>query len=235
MKLILLPGMDGTGKLFQSFISELPSNIEYSIITYPENEYLGYKELELYVLEKLPKIDNFVLVAESFSGPIGYLLAKRNLSNMKGIFFVATFLQNPNKFLINLSKLLPLSLLLALPIPKSIIKAFFLGKNASNQSIIQFKNIIKGTNSKILSFRIKEISRLSIHLEKIKIKSFYIQALNDKLVSSNNLRSFTQISDILKTIKIKGPHFILQAKPRECAEFIANEIKVITTASTPHG
>jgi pimeloyl-ACP methyl ester carboxylesterase len=232
MKLILLPGMDGTGKLFQPFISELPGDIDCSIISYPENECLSYKELEAYVLEKLPKDDDYILLAESFSGPIGYLLAKRNLANMKGVIFVATFLQSPKRLLVNLGKLMPFSLLLALPIPEFIIKQFFLGKNPTNHIISLFNETIKNISGKVLSFRIKEISKLSLNLEKVEIKSFYIQALNDRLVSSNNLISFTKISDILKTIKINGPHFILQTKPRECAEFVANEIRLISRQSS---
>jgi len=140
MKLILLPGMDGTGKLFQPFISELPGDIDCSIISYPANECLSYKELEAYILDKLPKDEDFVILVESFSGPIGYLLALRNLTNMKGIIFVATFLHSPNKLLVNLGKLMPLSLLLSLPIPnRFIIKKFFLGRNPDNHINFLFK------------------------------------------------------------------------------------------------
>ena len=220
MKLILLPGMDGTGKLFQPFINELPDEIDCSVISYPENKCLSYKELETFVFDKLPKDEDFVLLAESFSGPVGYLLAKRNLANMKGVIFVATFLQNPNKPLVNLVKLLPLSILLSLPIPEFIIKHFFLGKSPNNQTFKLFKDIIKNTSSKIISFRINEISKLSLDLDKITIKSFCIHALNDKLVPPNNLNSFTEISDSLKTIKINGPHFILQARAKECAALV---------------
>jgi surfactin synthase thioesterase subunit len=82
-------------------------------------------------------------------------------------------------------------------------------------------------SSKVLSSRIKEISQLSLDLEKIEMNTYYIQALNDRLVSTGNLDSFTKISDKLKVIKIDGPHFILQVRPKECAEFIINEMQLI--------
>lgn len=227
MKLILLPGLDGTGKLFQPLINELPSNIEHQIISYPENDCLSLKDLEAYVIERLPKTENFILLAESFSGPIGYLIAKRNLDNMKGIFFVATFLQNPNKTLLILNKLLPFSVLLKLPIPNLIIKQIFFSKDTENHVISLFKETIKNLNSNVISFRLNEISKLSLELDKIEIQSFYIQALNDKLVTRNCLSSFTDISDSLKMLRIAGPHFILQTQPQQCAEFIASEIRLI--------
>lgn len=219
--------MDGTGKLFQPFINELPDEIDYSIISYPENKCLSYNELEAFVMDKLPKDEDFVLLAESFSGPIGYLIAQKNLANMKTIIFVATFLRNPNKPLINIVKLMPLRLLLTLPIPKFIIKQFFLGNNPDNQTIAAFKETLKNISSEVLSFRINEMSKLSLDLDKITMKTYYIQALDDKLVSSDNLSSFKKISNELKTIKINGPHFILQARPKECAKLIADKLSLI--------
>lgn len=229
MKLIMLPGMDGTGKLFHPFIKEIPGSIECVTVSYPEKECLGYKELETYVIEKLPANEDFVLLAESFSGPIGYLIAKRNLPNMKGMFFVASFLQSPKKLLVNLVRFIPLSLLLAFPVPQWVIRNFILDKNADNNCIRMFTDTIKNVSSKVLSFRIKEVSKLSLNIEKIEIKSYYIQALNDKFVSSDSVNSFAKISDSLKVIKIDGPHFIMQTRPKECAVFITNEIRLITS------
>ena len=76
MKLILLPGMDGTGILFQPFLDIFPEEIETQIITFPCNEKLSYQELISYVCDKLPKDNDFVILAESFSGPIAYEISK---------------------------------------------------------------------------------------------------------------------------------------------------------------
>lgn len=52
LKLVLLPGLDGTGLLFKPFVSALPSSAETLIITYPPDEKLSYKKLTEHVLAK---------------------------------------------------------------------------------------------------------------------------------------------------------------------------------------
>jgi len=49
MKVVLLPGLDGTGILFKPFIDALPSEANIQVISYPSATKLSYQELtELY-------------------------------------------------------------------------------------------------------------------------------------------------------------------------------------------
>jgi len=73
--LVLLPGMDGTGELFSKFIETLAPGTESIVVRYPTTGALGYAELERIARSKLPTDRPFVILAESFSGPIGILLA----------------------------------------------------------------------------------------------------------------------------------------------------------------
>lgn len=68
MKLILLPGLDGTGFLLEPLVRALPSHLAPLIIAYPAQETLGYAELTEYVKERIPKTDDFIIVGESFQG-----------------------------------------------------------------------------------------------------------------------------------------------------------------------
>jgi len=52
--LVLLPGMDGTGNLFDPFISAFGSDFKTIIIRYPLSQPLNYCELEVIVREALP-------------------------------------------------------------------------------------------------------------------------------------------------------------------------------------
>ena len=42
MKVVLLPGLDGTGILFKPFIEALPKNIETLVVSYPRTKKQKY-------------------------------------------------------------------------------------------------------------------------------------------------------------------------------------------------
>ena len=73
-RLVLLPGMDGTGDLFADFVSALPDGFETGIVRYPTEIFLSYSELMPLVQSLAPASEPFVLVAESFSTPLALSL-----------------------------------------------------------------------------------------------------------------------------------------------------------------
>ena len=109
MKLVLLPGLDGTGKLFAPLLEALPSSIKIQTVTYDLNKEQSYSELIKYVKSTLPQ-EEFVLLAESFSGPIAYQIALSQPKQLKALILVATFLENPRPLLL---KFIPNSNILA--------------------------------------------------------------------------------------------------------------------------
>lgn len=212
----MLPGLDGTGKLFTPLIKELDSSIMIQTINYYTQKKQTYDELVEYVLEKLPK-DDFVLVAESFSGFIAYQIGLKKLKNLKHIILVATFLKNPNPLLLNL---LPGSFVFLLPIPKLIIKKFFLGSSSDDKTIDLFQKSVKSISNKLLDFRLKQIKTLNSANQKLTIPTTYIQAKDDQLVLKNSLDDFKKVCDDLTIYQVEGKHFILQSNPKKCANII---------------
>ena len=227
MKVVLLPGLDGTGALFKPFIEILPNDIETLVISYPPNLKLNYEELVEFVISRLPK-EEFILVGESFSGPIAYMLALRKLENIKAVIFVATFLDNPRPFLLRLSRLLPISYIFSRPIPNFIVKAFFLGMTANKQLISLFKQNIKQVSADVLSFRLQEITKFTEGHLPCELKAIYIQAMDDKLVPERCAQSFKKVFNNIDIFQIEGSHLILQSQSLACAEIIADEIRLIS-------
>ena len=224
MKLVLLPGLDGTGKLFAPLIEALPLSIEIQVITYPLNKKLSYHELVQYVKQNLPKED-YVLLAESFSGPIAYEVAFSKPTKLKSLILVATFLKNPRPLLL---KFIPSSQVLALPIPTIVSKIFFLGFSVEIKTIELFNEAIKTVSPSVMQFRLKEIAQLKPSSQKVRLKTTYIQATNDKLVPSKSLQDWQKVCDDLEVFKVKGEHFILQANPIRCAKIVTEAVRFVT-------
>ena len=219
MQVILLPGMDGTGILFEPLLKSLSNDVSAHVISYPSDIEQSYTQLTEFVKESLPKDSAFILVVESFSGPIGYAIAANPPINLKAVVFVATFLKPPNSLLWILKKL-PLSILLKLPLPTFAVKNFLLGKDIEDHTITLLKKSLKIVKSNVLAYRIREMAKLEVGVQKIRVPCTYILSKNDKLVSGTHIEEFKLLAPEIEVIEIEGPHFILQARPQECAQII---------------
>ena len=65
-RLVLLPGLDGTGRLFVPLRRQLAQSYEIDVVSYPSEVERSYDELALEVAKSLPTKSPFVLVAELF-------------------------------------------------------------------------------------------------------------------------------------------------------------------------
>jgi len=90
LTLVLLPGMDGTGLLFEGFVSALGRELEVRVIAYPSTGALGYAELESHVREALPTRGEYVVLGESFSGPIAISIAAPRPAGLVGVILCAS-------------------------------------------------------------------------------------------------------------------------------------------------
>jgi pimeloyl-ACP methyl ester carboxylesterase len=88
--LMLLPGLDGSGVLFRPLIRQLGLELQPVIVPYPPREVLGYDELLSLVLEALPRSSPFILLGESFSGPLALMAAATLPKGLRGVILCAS-------------------------------------------------------------------------------------------------------------------------------------------------
>ena len=93
--LVLLPGLDGTGILFEPLARALGVDLDVRVVRYPSDPTLGYRELESLARAALPTDRPFVILGESFSGPIAIRLAADSPPGLVGLILVVTFARNP--------------------------------------------------------------------------------------------------------------------------------------------
>src|SRR5215471_17973322 len=93
--LVVLPGMDGTTAPRADFVAALGPRIEPHLVAYPSDPALGYMELEALVRASLPADRPYLLLGESFSGPIAISIAASRPSHLVGLILCVTFAYNP--------------------------------------------------------------------------------------------------------------------------------------------
>ena len=86
---------NGTGGLFRPLLEVLPEGTTCEVVNYPVDEALGYPKLTDLVRERLSDSRPTVIVAESFSGPVGIKLAAEGSPGLKGLVLVSTFAVPP--------------------------------------------------------------------------------------------------------------------------------------------
>lgn len=93
--LLLLPGMDGTGRLFAPLVDHLPASIDPRVIAYPVDALLAYDALLDHLRPLLPQRGPWYLLGESFSGPLALRLAAARPPGLAGVILAATFVTPP--------------------------------------------------------------------------------------------------------------------------------------------
>ena len=108
--LVLLPGMDGTGIFFEDFAAAIQPEFKPVIVRYPNDPSLGYAGLEPIARSALPQDEPFLILGESFSGPLAISIAASNPAGLLGLILCVTFARNPHP-------LLPLVCAILKPLP----------------------------------------------------------------------------------------------------------------------
>lgn len=235
MKLVLLPGMDGTGELFNPLLEHL--NNDAMVLRLPASGDQSYDKIAASLQPRLPN-QQYILLAESFSSGLVRHLIERKDDHLLGVVFVSGFVSAPNKFLLRLAKSMPLHALINLPGFSTICKRFLLGQEASDESILAFKNVIKSVPQNVLQERLSTMLNMPTDLSfKSNIPCVCIVPTEDKLVQSGKSKELVNTYQRAAISPISGPHFILQANPALAAKSVqcaVNFIHIARSTNTLH-
>ncbi|MCL2913454.1 alpha/beta hydrolase [Shewanella corallii] len=214
-RLVLLPGMDGTGKLFVPLLRHL-TGVRVQVIGLPQGGPQDYPALAEYVKRQLPEGD-VILLAESFSGGIAACLSRQSLPNLKGIIFVASFLSSPQPLLSaiasRLFRLLSPAQLVNLPLANRVIRRYFLEREASDRQIADLKEAITAVDPRVLARRLELISQMRFERFNSQVPAVCLQAEEDTLVGADKLNDFRQAYMGMMLAKLPGSHFTLNTHP----------------------
>jgi pimeloyl-ACP methyl ester carboxylesterase len=223
----LLPGLDGTGKLFAKFIQSVGAVIDAHIIAYPADQPLGYEELESRVRLALPQNRPFVLLGESFSGPIAIRIAAAAPPGLVGVILCGTFAKNPYPLLRWAG---PLAFLLPIKsLPRWLRAPLMWGSTTAARAPRKAERAIAGVAGAVVRRRIAALLTVdaSDSLARIEIPALIIYARQDRVVPFAATQWLSLKLPAARVAPIEGPHLLLQAKPQECAAAVAEFIRTL--------
>jgi pimeloyl-ACP methyl ester carboxylesterase len=221
LMLVLLPGMDGTGELFENLLAELPPNQKTVVVRYPTSTVLNYEELTALADMQIPKNTPYVLLGESFSGPIAIALAASANEQLKGVILCCTFAINPRPLLSNWSFLVP-----AITITDKLLCV------TSNLMMSSFKDCkvyeqLKATLPRVspetMRARLEAVIGVNylVELAKINVPILYLKGKKDHLVPSAASKTIVKYAKNVSLVELDAPHLLLQIAAKKAASEIS--------------
>jgi pimeloyl-[acyl-carrier protein] methyl ester esterase len=214
--------MDGTGKMFWPLTEQFPPWLSCKVVSYPTHEVLSYHELVNMLQASLPDSDPYIIIAESFAGPLALMLAERANKNLKAIVLCATFLTNPRPWL---SKLAPLVLhkwLVGMPPKKWMARLVITGQDAPDTMLEQMLRIHETVSPAVIINRLYSVFNVDVTdaLQQCTIPLLHLYGKRDHLVLKSSHAEIQQTRPDITSVDIDGPHFLLQTHPEECMQVI---------------
>ena len=225
LTVVLLPGLDGTGVQFAPLLEMLGKETPTHVVTYPSKN-THYDDHVSQVLSELPKKGRYIVLAESYSGPVAIKVAAQHPVGLAGLILCASFATCPNTLLRNFAFLLEL----APPwkIPAEWVAPFTLGEYKTPQSLALLKEALSATPPNVLLERLKEVARTDASAEahSIAVPTLYLRATHDRLVPESAVQDVANCIPGAIIRDLEGPHFLLQAS----ANAASREIKAFASA-----
>ncbi len=207
--------------MFRPLLPFLSEDVRTVVVSYPRDQPLGYEELVPIVEQALPADSPFVLLGESFSGPLALKVAAAHPEGLQALILCASFIGNPVRWLPA-----PLALLVrpwmfrffpALKTTRS-----FLGGYSSPALRALTAEALSGLRPEVLAHRVKAVLRVDVarELTACPVPILYLAGSRDRVVRKHNLESITALGRSVEVVEIPAPHLVLQDQPEPAAAAI---------------
>jgi len=218
--LVLLPGMDGTGDMFAPFVAALGRSCKTLCVRYPGDVALGYAELEALVRTQLPATGRYVVLGESFSGPIAASLLAAPPPGLVGVVLCCSFVRNPRPQLAAFGGLLNLVPLKAAPVVA--MAAVLLGKYSTASLRHALAAALAQVSQATLRARMRAVLQVDVRasLAAAQVPVLYLQARQDYLMPASAAVDVQASLPSTTVVAIDGPHLLLQACPEAAADAV---------------
>jgi pimeloyl-[acyl-carrier protein] methyl ester esterase len=187
------------------------------IIGYPPDQPLGYAQLEALVRQSLPQRERYVLLAESFSGPIAIRLAAEPPPGLAGLILCGTFAKNPFPWLRPVR-----ALAVRLPfksLPRWLRAPLMWGSGDPRRAPPRAERASALVAKAVIRRRLHEVLTVDVaaRLGDITVPTLILAATRDRIVPRSATRLLMQRTHPGEVAEIEGPHLLLQSRPAESA------------------
>jgi len=216
MQVLILPGLDGQAALRAEFIAALAPSLPARCLTYPDH-LSRYDDLLPLIQDQVKETEgNFILIAESFSGPLALRIAETPPAGLKGIIWVGSFISAPSRLPVCVAHMARFTPVQHRPFRQLMNFAGF-GSYGTKETRKLCAEIMQNLPPKTIAGRLKEVLSLSKAPEHAQstLPALALCASRDRLLNQHSQQAFEDHG--IPTELVTGPHFLLQSRPVEIA------------------
>jgi pimeloyl-ACP methyl ester carboxylesterase len=229
----LLPGLDGTGRLFRPFLARASGALELRVLSYPTDRFLGYDALAERVRAEFPADRPFALLGESFGGPLALRLAASAPPNLVGLVLSASFHRRPAARAISALRLLSPAYF-HLPLPAHGVRLLLAGGDAPDELVREVQAAVATVKSSVMAARAKEAIRVDVSeaLRICPVPVLFLGGKSDRLLRSALPIEVRALRADVEIRMLDAPHLVLQRRSEEAMRLIE---EFLERASTGRG
>lgn len=205
--------MDGTGRLFEPILRCFPVEFQPVVVAYPP-DVARYDDLIPIVRAALPPDDPFVLLGESFSGPLAVRVAAENPPGLRALVLIASFVRPPARWPFPALRAAVVGPAVA-SVPWRVQSRFLLGRNPDPNLLATVSEVVGSVPAATMAGRIREVLREDVSgaVAGVRTPLLYLRASRDAIVPRRCDSLIAELVPHARIEEIDGPHLLLQASP----------------------
>jgi pimeloyl-ACP methyl ester carboxylesterase len=218
---ILLPGLDGTGRLFGPFLAKAPETLDFQVLTYPADRFLGYDALASRVRAALPTDRPYLLLGESFGGPLALRVAATAPPGLRGLVLASTFHRRPAATAISALRLLSPAYF-HLPMPAHAVRLLLAGGDATPELVRLVQDAVGSVKGAVMAARAKEAIRVDVteELRSCPVPILFLGGKRDRLLRTALPIEVRALRSDVEIRMLDAPHLALQTHPEEAMRIV---------------
>jgi pimeloyl-ACP methyl ester carboxylesterase len=218
---LLLPGLDGTGWLFDRFVAVGSSALELRVLSYPRDRFLGYEALAEQVWREIPSNRPFALLGESFGGPLALRVGATAPPNLVGVVMASSFHRHPApRWIRSLRPLAPA--FFNLPLPAHAVRLLLGGADASEGLVEEVQASVAAVKGRVMAHRARAALAVDATPSLLAVRApvLFLAGARDRLLRP-------QIPDEIRALRpdvvvrlLPAPHLMLQRRPHDAMRIV---------------
>jgi len=228
--LVLLPGLDGTGDFFQPLLETLGETVRSRVVRYPVDGGYDYATCRELVRAQLPTDGPYVLLGESFSGPIAISLAAEAPKGLVGIVLCVTFASNPRPRLAFIRPFLPYIPYHGTKSSVPLSRFLVMGKWITPSVRELHLKILSKVPATTMRARIEAVADCDVReaLGRVRAPILCLVAKHDRLIPRSAARAIQKQAPAARVVELEAPHCLLQCVPQLAGEQLREFVRKLT-------